>query len=105
MKVLKGSRAEIDKSEIRPENIVATATSAVRNATKQSLPIGFSTKTAIEIQYSGTKQAALDLRGVRCRYKTIADYRHGGSVEFIIANKAGILWKQSFEIADNASWS
>jgi exopolyphosphatase/guanosine-5'-triphosphate,3'-diphosphate pyrophosphatase len=104
MKVLKDFRAEIDKFEIQPENIVATATSAVRNANNQAeFTDRVFNETAIEIQIiSGDEEAALIYEGVRQAVEIIKPSLiidiGGGSVEFIIANNAGILWKQSFEI-------
>jgi exopolyphosphatase/guanosine-5'-triphosphate,3'-diphosphate pyrophosphatase len=104
IKVLKDFRTEIDKFEIQPENIIATATSAVRNANNRTeFTDRVFDETAIKIQViSGDEEAALIYEGVRqaveiTRPSLIIDIG-GGSVEFIIANNSGILWKQSFEI-------
>lgn len=104
MKVLKDFRTEIDRFEIQPENIIATATSAVRNANnRMEFTDRVFNETAIKIQViSGDEEAALIYEGVRqaieiTRPSLIIDIG-GGSVEFIIANNSGILWKQSFEI-------
>jgi exopolyphosphatase / guanosine-5'-triphosphate,3'-diphosphate pyrophosphatase len=91
--------------EIEPNKIQAFGTSAIRNATngiefceivKQNL--------GIEIAIiDGIKEAQMICDGVR--YAVLFNQEPylimdigGGSVEFIIANKTTIFWKQSFEI-------
>ncbi|MDP5119978.1 MAG: phosphatase [Spirosomaceae bacterium] len=104
LKVLKEFRLKINEFEITSENVIATATSAVRNAKNQQEFLNeVSAKTAINIQViSGDEEAILIYEGITQAVKIeepslIVDIG-GGSVEFIIANNAGILWKQSFEI-------
>lgn len=104
LKVLKEFRTKIDEFGILPEHVTATATSAVRNAKNQREFIEeVSAKTGIEIQViSGDEEATLIYEGVSqaveiTKPSLIIDIG-GGSVEFIIANESGILWKQSFEI-------
>lgn len=103
-KVLREFKEHANQHGVLPENITATATSAVRNAnngtdfTDQVLK-----ETGIKIQViSGDEEATLIYEGVKQAVEInepslIVDIG-GGSVEFIIANKAGVLWQQSFEI-------
>jgi exopolyphosphatase/guanosine-5'-triphosphate,3'-diphosphate pyrophosphatase len=92
-------------SEFGCENILAIATSAVRNAgngkdfVKQSLE-----QTGIKIQtISGNREAELIYKGA----KQAVDFGStpvllmdvgGGSTEFIICDQTQIFWKQSFEV-------
>lgn len=87
------------------QKIYATATSAFRNATNGiALVEKIKEHTGIEISIiSGDLEATLIYDGVKEALQLeeqpslIIDIG-GGSVEFIIANRSGILWKQSFEI-------
>ncbi len=85
--------------------IIAIGTSALRNAKNASFFVSeiFRT-TGIEVQIiSGEQEAELIYQGVKSgmdlgsNNSLIVDIG-GGSVEFIIANRAGVLWKQSFEV-------
>ena len=85
--------------------IIAIGTSALRNAKNASFFVSeiFRT-TGIEVQIiSGEQEAELIYQGVKAgmdlgsNNSLIVDIG-GGSVEFIIANRAGVLWKQSFEV-------
>ena len=91
--------------DYRVAKIVAIGTSALRNAKNASFFVSeiFRT-TGIEVQIiSGEQEAELIYQGVKSgmdlgsNNSLIVDIG-GGSVEFIIANRAGVLWKQSFEV-------
>ncbi|GJM62032.1 MULTISPECIES: hypothetical protein [Persicobacter] len=91
--------------KLKVEHIHATGTSALRCA-KNSLEFIelVKEKTGIEIQIiDGDQEAEYIYHGVKTAVKMkffpslIIDIG-GGSVEFIIADKEGIHWKQSFEI-------
>lgn len=104
MKVLNDFKSKIDEFEVAKENVFATATSAVRNANNRTeFTERVLKETSIDIQViSGDEEATLIYEGVRQAVEItepslIVDIG-GGSVEFIIANSSGILWKQSFEI-------
>lgn len=86
------------------DRIHAIGTSALRNATnsKEAITI-ISEETGIKVQIiSGDREAELIYEGIRSgmnlgnNLSMIIDIG-GGSVEFIIANNAGINWKQSIE--------
>ena len=86
------------------KQVIAIATSAVRNATNKSELIEKTKQlTGIEIQViDGNREAELIYYGVKSNLKInepslIVDIG-GGSVEFIICNDQQIFWKQSFEI-------
>jgi exopolyphosphatase/guanosine-5'-triphosphate,3'-diphosphate pyrophosphatase len=85
--------------------ITCTATSAIRNASngKEFVKRVYQ-ETGIDIQViSGLSEAELIYRGVREAVSLdetpalIVDIG-GGSVEFVICNQEGVLWKNSFEI-------
>jgi exopolyphosphatase/guanosine-5'-triphosphate,3'-diphosphate pyrophosphatase len=85
--------------------IIAIGTSALRNAKNANHFVSeiFRT-TGIDIQIiSGEQEAELIYQGVRSgmdlgsNHSLIVDIG-GGSVEFIIANRTEIFWKQSFEV-------
>lgn len=103
-KVLREFKEKTTQHSVLPEHILATATSAVRNATNGAeFTDRVLTETGIEIQViSGDEEATLIYEGVKQAVEIkepslIVDIG-GGSVEFIIANTAGLLWQQSFEI-------
>ena len=85
--------------------LVCVATSAIRNASNgQMLIKKIKEKTGIYVDIiSGDKEAELIFGGVKRgfhfskRNQLIMDIG-GGSVEFIIGNKEGIIWKKSYEI-------
>lgn len=94
-----------DKESIRPENVLATATSAVRNAKNgDEFCERVLSETGIKINViSGDEEATLIYEGVKLGMEIGKDATMiidigGGSVEFIIATENKILWKQSFEI-------
>jgi exopolyphosphatase / guanosine-5'-triphosphate,3'-diphosphate pyrophosphatase len=94
-----------DKEGITLKNVLATATSAVRNANNgDEFCARILAETGIKINViSGEEEAALIYKGVKLGMKIgletsmIIDIG-GGSVEFIICNENKIFWKQSFEI-------
>jgi exopolyphosphatase/guanosine-5'-triphosphate,3'-diphosphate pyrophosphatase len=102
---LHGFRQKLDEYGVIPERVFATATSAIRNASNgQALLADIFTQTGIQVKaISGDEEAELIYLGVRSSMEIgqenslIIDIG-GGSVECIICNTNGILWKQSFEI-------
>lgn len=94
-----------DKELVTVENILATATSAVRNAKNgDEFCRRVLDETGIKIQViSGEEEAVLIYEGVKLGMdigiepSIIMDIG-GGSVEFIICDKNRIMYKQSFEI-------
>ena len=94
-----------NKEGITPENVLATATSAVRNAKNgDEFCERILAKTGIKINViSGDEEATLIYEGVKLGVEIglepsmIMDIG-GGSVEFIICNSTKIFYKQSFEI-------
>ncbi|MGR3809261.1 Ppx/GppA phosphatase family protein [Jiulongibacter sp. NS-SX5] len=102
--VLKEFREEINKYQIRAEQIFAFGTSALRSASNQKEVLDtFKNEVDITVQViSGDREAELIYEGIKqaveiTKNSVIVDIG-GGSVEFIICNASGILWKQSFEI-------
>jgi len=96
-------RSVIDKEGA--ERVFATATSAIRNAKNgKGLAKEIFEKTQIPVRIiSGDQEAELIYFGVKKALDIGSDTSlimdiGGGSVEFIICNQEGILWKQSFEI-------
>ena len=95
----------LEKEGITSENILATATSAVRNAKNgDEFCERVLSETGIKIQViSGEEEATLIYEGVKLGMdiglepSMIMDIG-GGSVEFIICNKNRIMYKRSFEI-------
>lgn len=103
-KVLREFKEFTNQHGVLPENITATATSAVRNANNgNDFTDRVLKETGIKIQViSGDEEATLIYEGVKQAVEIkepslIVDIG-GGSVEFIIANAEGVLWQQSFEI-------
>ena len=94
-----------EKEGITNENIIATATSAVRNANNgDEFCQRVLAETGIKIQViSGEEEATLIYEGVKLgmniglKPSMIMDIG-GGSVEFIICDKNRIMYKRSFEI-------
>mgnify|MGYP000032351820 CR=1 FL=1 len=104
LKVLKEFKEEITKFGIETNQIFAFGTSALRSASnKQEVLDVIKKEVDIEVQViSGEREAELIYDGVKqavtiSKPSLIIDIG-GGSVEFIICNHGGILWKQSFEI-------
>ena len=95
----------IEKEGVTNKNILATATSAVRNAKNgDEFCQRIFNETNIRIQViSGDEEATLIYEGVKLgmdiglETSMIMDIG-GGSVEFIICDKNRIMYKQSFEI-------
>jgi exopolyphosphatase/guanosine-5'-triphosphate,3'-diphosphate pyrophosphatase len=87
------------------KEIFCFGTSAIRNATNQEYLVErIKSTTGIAVKViSGDEEAELIYKGVSTAIKMelepnlIVDIG-GGSVEFIIANREQIFWKQSFEI-------
>lgn len=103
VRALSSFRTTIDQHDAL--KIFAFGTSALRNAANadEVLQI-FKTRAGIEVTIiSGDREAELIFKGVQSALKlgkknSLVMDIGGGSVEFIIGNEAGILWKQSFEI-------
>lgn len=100
---LKDFKATIDSKEI--DEIFATATSAIRNASNGSkLVEEIKQVTGIEIQViSGTREAELIHFGASKALnfgseKNLIMDIGGGSIEFIIADQGQVYWMQSFEV-------
>ncbi|MFI5161398.1 MAG: exopolyphosphatase [Sphingobacteriales bacterium] len=100
---MKGFKNQINASKV--QKIRAIATSALRNASNgQEFIDRVKQETGIVIEIiDGNKEAAFIYSGVKAAGLLSAETSlildiGGGSVEFIIGNKEGILWKQSFEI-------
>jgi len=92
-------------NEYETDSVIATGTSAVRNAANKETFIKRIVEEAqIQVEViDGAREAELIFRGVKEAVPMTADPSlvmdiGGGSVEFIIGNAEGILWKQSFEI-------
>lgn len=94
----------IQKHEILAHLIFATGTSAIRNAkNKNDFLSRVLDKTGIHINViDGEREAELIYKGVKKAVEINANAMivdiGGGSVEFIICNSEGPLWKRSFEI-------
>ncbi|WP_128546058.1 Ppx/GppA phosphatase family protein [Larkinella soli] len=103
--VLRYFREVLDRHGVRPEEVVATGTSAIRNAGNQQEFVEIvRAETGIPIRIiSGDQEAEYIYFGVRSagalddRAAMVMDIG-GGSVEFILCNQERIFWKQSFEI-------
>ena len=103
--ILKKYQETAQSFEITPAEIIAIATSAVRNANnKEEFCQRVLQETGISIQViDGEREAHLIYEGVKLSTPIgknpamIMDIG-GGSVEFIIGNEDRIFWKQSFEI-------
>jgi len=91
--------------EFKADQIIATATSAFRNAKNgKQLAENIKRKLSIPVQIiSGKKEATLIYKGVKQAVQMreepdlIMDIG-GGSVEFILASNSRIFWKDSYEI-------
>jgi exopolyphosphatase/guanosine-5'-triphosphate,3'-diphosphate pyrophosphatase len=103
--VLRSFREITDQYQIGPDDILALGTSAVRNAANREefcRRIENETKIPVVI-VPGEEEAGLIFEGVRAglpltdKTSLIVDIG-GGSVEFILANREKLFWKQSFEI-------
>ncbi|MEP5614300.1 MAG: exopolyphosphatase [Cyclobacteriaceae bacterium] len=100
---ISGFKKKIEQSEI--STVFATATSAIRNATNGvDLTKEIERKTGIQTQIiSGEREAQLILEGAR-HALDLGSEKHllmdigGGSIEFIIADKAQTFWLKSFEV-------
>ena len=105
IKGLKYFQQVFEKEGITNENIIVTATSAVRNAKNgEEFCQKVLAETGIKIQViSGEEEATLIYEGVKLgmdiglQPSMIMDIG-GGSVEFIICDKNRIMYKRSFEI-------
>lgn len=106
LQALQHFRQKLDNYGVTADKVFATATSAIRNASNgKALIADIFAQTGIEVKViSGDEEAALIYLGVRAFMQPLGDENAlildigGGSVECIICNKGGILWKQSFEI-------
>jgi exopolyphosphatase/guanosine-5'-triphosphate,3'-diphosphate pyrophosphatase len=103
VKAMEQFQQEIAKYDV--QKVSAIATSALRSAANgQDFVDEVKVKTGIAIEtISGDEEAGFIYKGVKAggclsaKNSLIMDIG-GGSVEFILGNKDGILWKQSFEI-------
>ena len=92
-------------TENKVDTVVAFATSAIRSSDNGEEFVRFARKeTGIElVTISGLREAELIFKGV-CHAYPMTDENvlvmdiGGGSVEFIIGNRAGISWQGSFDI-------
>jgi exopolyphosphatase / guanosine-5'-triphosphate,3'-diphosphate pyrophosphatase len=91
--------------ELQIENVRAIGTAALRTAQNGVDFVALvKKKTGISIEViDGNQEAQYIFDGVKMAYPFGADYDlimdiGGGSVEFIIANEKGYVWKQSFPI-------
>lgn len=102
--VLKNFKKIIDVHKVPAHSIFAFATSAFRNARNGNLVKSIITKeTGINIQIiQGSKEAELIFKGVNraveIKEPVLVMDIGGGSVEFIIGDSSGVIWKESFEI-------
>lgn len=103
LNTLKIFRTVLDEHKVM--HVIATGTSAVRSASnKQELIQRIKKEVNIDVEViDGIREAELIFRGVQQAVAleerpALAMDIGGGSVEFIIGNKDGICWKQSFEI-------
>ena len=105
LEIMKGYRDTAAGLGIAEDTILATATSAVRNARNgHEFVAQIKAETGIEVEIiSGDREAELIYHGVKAALRIgpepalVMDIG-GGSVEFIIGNDERIFWKQSFEI-------
>lgn len=103
--VLRFYQEKLVEFEVKPENVFAFGTSAVRNAdNSEEFCQIVQQKTGISIKViDGAQEAEYIYSGVKAAVALgeepalIMDIG-GGSVEFIIGNQSQIFWKQSFEI-------
>ena len=105
IKGLQYFRQVFEKEKVINENILATATSAVRNAKNgDDFCRRVLDETGIKVQIiSGDEEAALIYEGVQLGMDigtepTLIMDIGGGSVEFIICDNNRIMYKRSFEI-------
>lgn len=103
--IMKDYQAKAAGFGILKDTILATATSAVRNASNgREFVARIKAETGIDVEIiSGEREAELIYHGVRAALSIgtepslIVDIG-GGSVEFVIGNDERIFWKRSFEI-------
>jgi exopolyphosphatase/guanosine-5'-triphosphate,3'-diphosphate pyrophosphatase len=100
---LKKHKKTIEK--LGAEKVIAFATSAIRGARNGNDFVRLAKEnTGIDVQViSGDREAELIYLGVRSAVRMDTTFSlildiGGGSTEFIIANKNGIRWKQSFTL-------
>ena len=104
LNVLKSFRSVLDENQINRSQIKAFGTSALRNASNgQEVAKIFEEETDIEITIiSGDREAELIYegvkRGVNISHNSLIVDIGGGSVEFILCNAEGSLWRKSIEI-------
>ena len=100
---LKSYKGIIDK--LKAEKTIAFATSAIRSSSNGAKFVAAAKKEAnIEINViSGDREAVLIFEGVKLgldigeKHSLILDIG-GGSNEFVIADREGIVWKKSFDM-------
>jgi len=103
IRVLNNYKTTIDF--YKPQHLVATATSGIRSAANRNEIVhAIQSSTGIKINViDGQKEAELAWYGVKNAVKLdenpvlIIDIG-GGSIEFIICNIKGIIWKESYNI-------
>jgi exopolyphosphatase/guanosine-5'-triphosphate,3'-diphosphate pyrophosphatase len=98
-------KQKLEQYEVPAGKVFAIATSAIRNASNgPALVTDIETLTGIRVNIiSGDEEAQLIYEGVKAslelnEHNSLIMDIGGGSVEYIICNKDGILWKKSFEI-------
>jgi exopolyphosphatase / guanosine-5'-triphosphate,3'-diphosphate pyrophosphatase len=103
IETMKGFRKQLDEYNV--QNIRAIATSALRNASNGAEFIErVKEEAGIDIELiTGEQEASLIYEGIRaagalCAENSLIMDIGGGSIEFIIGNNDGMIWKQSFEI-------
>ncbi len=103
--VLRYYREKLQEFDVKPENVFASGTSAVRSAdNSEEFCQIVKRETGIVIRViDGAQEAEYIYQGVKSAVELgeapalIMDIG-GGSVEFIIGNQNQVFWKQSFEI-------
>lgn len=91
--------------KFKVDKIIATATSGIRSAENgKQLILQIKEQFGIDVQIiSGDEEAELIYRGIKQTVEFSDDYDlildiGGGSNEFILVNKSGLVWKQSFDL-------
>ena len=105
IEALKFFNTLIEKYEIAEEDVFATGTSAIRNASNMAyFKQKIHKKTGIKVQViNGEEEAILIYKGVKqilplFKEPSLIVDIGGGSVEFVLCNENELLWQQSFEI-------
>jgi exopolyphosphatase/guanosine-5'-triphosphate,3'-diphosphate pyrophosphatase len=105
LKALQGFKSQLDAAGVRPDQVKALGTAALRTAENagEFLQKAFYLTGLKAESISGDREAELIYKGVR-RAVPFPDNRvlimdiGGGSVEFIIADREQVFWQHSFPI-------